>query len=154
MESGFGWTPYNQHLPLQKAMSRWVGRQPKNFQIRYKELRRQLQQAEAIVDEPVTHVAIRSFEHVKLALDNPVSKEDFRMFVSKVAGPFVKRTDAEREMRVHIRVLETRDNAAKEAFEKANPGREWVPFSPKPEDCYRIEDNKGGFIVVLDDPSL
>lgn len=50
MESGFRWTPYDQHLTTEKAMQRHIGRQPKNFQIRYAELNRQLRQAENIIN--------------------------------------------------------------------------------------------------------
>lgn len=76
------------------------------------------------------------------------------MFVSKVSGPFTQRKEAEQSMRVFIRVQKAQDETRKQAFEAANPGREFMPFSPPAEDIYRIENNKNGFIVVLDDPSL
>lgn len=76
------------------------------------------------------------------------------MFVSKVSGPFAKREQAEESMRVFIRVQKAQDETRKQAFLASHPGRAFTPFSPPAEDIYRIEDNKGGFIVVLDDPSL
>lgn len=79
MESGFGWTPYNQHLPPDKAMSRWVGTQSKNFQIRYAELRRRLQQAERVIDADdetgmtmlANHVT-SDIRYMDLAYTNPI----------------------------------------------------------------------------------
>lgn len=53
MESGFHWTESNAHLTPQKAMSRWVGKQSKNFQIRYAEVLRRLRIAETLLDNAV-----------------------------------------------------------------------------------------------------
>lgn len=76
------------------------------------------------------------------------------MFVSKVSGPFTTRKEAEASRRVFIRVQLAQDHAASEAFHAKHPDKAFTPYSPPAEDIYRIEDNKGGFIVVLDDPSL
>ena len=54
MESGFHWTDANAHLPREKAMSRWVGRQSKHFQIRYAEVLRRLRIAETLLDNATT----------------------------------------------------------------------------------------------------
>jgi hypothetical protein len=83
MESGFGWTPFNQHLPPDKAMQRHIGRQPKNFQIRYAELRRQLQQAERIIDgedetgmEMLANHITKDIRFMDLAYTNPILFEE------------------------------------------------------------------------------
>ena len=79
MESGFGWTPYNQHLSPEKAVQRWIGCQPKNYQIRYAELRRQLAQAEAIFDpeSKLPRVVIRDMRHIDLAFAKPKLRSEW-----------------------------------------------------------------------------